>query len=40
MLYPPALGIHGNTHLIMMDRNNIQIADLILEWIEENVAAE
>lgn len=40
MLYPPELGIHGNTHLIMMDRNNLQIADLILDWIEGNVAAE
>jgi pimeloyl-ACP methyl ester carboxylesterase len=40
MLHPPELGIHGNTHLIMMDRNNLQIADLILAWIEENVAAE
>ena len=40
MLHPPELGIHGNTHLIMMDRNNLQIADLILNWIEENVTAE
>jgi pimeloyl-ACP methyl ester carboxylesterase len=40
MLFPPELGIHGNTHLIMMDRNNLQIGDLILEWIEGNVAAE
>jgi pimeloyl-ACP methyl ester carboxylesterase len=40
MLYPPELGIRGNTHLIMMDRNNLEIADLILDWIEGNVAAE
>lgn len=40
MLYPPEMGIHGNTHLIMMDRNNIEIADLILTWLDENVAAE
>jgi pimeloyl-ACP methyl ester carboxylesterase len=37
MLYPPALGIHGNSHMIMQDRNNLQIADLILKWIETNV---
>lgn len=37
MLYPPDLGIHGNSHVLMMDRNNLQIADLILEWIEQNV---
>ncbi len=34
MLYPPELGIHGNTHMIMMDKNNLQIADLILQWID------
>lgn len=34
MLHPPALGIHGNTHLMMQDRNNLQIADLLLSWIE------
>jgi hypothetical protein len=31
------LGIHGNSHMIMQDRNNLQIADLILKWIETNV---
>ena len=38
MLYPPDLGIHGNSHMLMLDRNNLQIADLILKWITENVA--
>ena len=33
MLHPPDLGIHGNSHMIMQDRNNLQIADLILQWI-------
>ena len=33
MLHPPDLGIHGNSHMIMQDRNNLQIADLILAWI-------
>lgn len=36
MLYPPDLGIRGNTHMIMQDRNNLQIADLILKWIQQN----
>ena len=40
MLYPPDLGIEGNSHMILQDRNNLQIADLILEWTEENVAGE
>ncbi|MCA9879304.1 MAG: hypothetical protein KC442_16045, partial [Thermomicrobiales bacterium] len=37
MLHPPDLGIHGNSHMIMMDKNNLQIADLILAWIDQNV---
>jgi pimeloyl-ACP methyl ester carboxylesterase len=37
MLYPPDLGIYGNSHMIMQDENNLQIADLILDWIRENV---
>ena len=37
MLWPPALGIHGNSHMFMLDKNNLQIADLILKWIDENV---
>jgi pimeloyl-ACP methyl ester carboxylesterase len=37
MLWPPELGIMGNTHMFMLDENNLQIADLILDWIEENV---
>lgn len=37
MLHPPALGIFGNSHMIMQDRNNLQIADLILRWMDHNV---
>lgn len=40
MLYPPALGIHGNSHVLMMDKNNLQIADLILDWIDKNVSKQ
>ena len=36
MLYPPALGIYGNTHMMMQDKNNLQIADLILDWIDRH----
>lgn len=39
MLHPPTLGIRGNSHMIMMDKNNLQIADLILSWIGRNVRA-
>jgi hypothetical protein len=32
-LYLPALGIKGNSHMLMMDKNNGQIADLIIGWL-------
>ena len=37
MLNPPDRGIRGNSHMIMQDKNNLQIADLILQWIDERV---
>jgi pimeloyl-ACP methyl ester carboxylesterase len=37
MLHLPAIGIHGNSHAMMMDRNNLQVASKILEWIDKNV---
>jgi pimeloyl-ACP methyl ester carboxylesterase len=40
MLYPPELGIHGNSHMIMQDKNNLEIADLILDWIDKNVGTK
>ena len=33
MLDPSDRGIRGNSHMIMQDKNNLQIADLILQWI-------
>ncbi len=26
------IGIHGNSHMLMLERNNLEIADLILRW--------
>jgi pimeloyl-ACP methyl ester carboxylesterase len=37
MLDPAARGIKGNSHMIMQDKNHLQIADLILKWIDERV---
>ena len=34
MLSPAETGMHGNSHMIMQDKNNLQIADLILTWID------
>jgi pimeloyl-ACP methyl ester carboxylesterase len=30
----PDMGIHGNSHMMMMDANNLQIADIIMRWID------
>lgn len=38
MLDPSSRGIRGNSHMIMQDRNHLQIADFILEWLDEHVA--
>jgi hypothetical protein len=27
----------GNSHLMMQDRNNLQVADFVLGWIANNV---
>ncbi|MGH9160980.1 MAG: hypothetical protein ACRD2X_13475 [Vicinamibacteraceae bacterium] len=37
MFAPPDRGIRGNSHMIMQDKNNLQIADLILQWLDERV---
>jgi pimeloyl-ACP methyl ester carboxylesterase len=29
----PDLGIKGNDHMMMMDKNNLQIADLVIDWL-------
>jgi pimeloyl-ACP methyl ester carboxylesterase len=33
----PEAGLKGNTHMMMMDKNNLQLADVLLKWIDENV---
>jgi hypothetical protein len=29
----PDVGIKGNSHMLMMDKNNGQVADLIQKWL-------
>jgi len=36
----PDVGIFGNSHMMMLDKNNLQVADVILNWIENHVEAE
>jgi hypothetical protein len=33
----PEAGQKGNSHMLMLDKNNLAIADLIIGWIGENV---
>jgi len=37
MMSLPKLGIKGNSHMLMQDKNNLQLADLILAWIDKHV---
>lgn len=36
MLFLPDKGIRGNSHMLMHDTNNLEIADMIIKWIGEN----
>ena len=31
----PQVGIKGNSHMMMMDKNNLQVADVIQDWLEK-----
>ena len=35
-LAPYDQSVRGNTHMMMMDLNNLQVADWILAWVEKN----
>lgn len=37
MFYLPEMGIHGNSHMMMLDKNNLEVAGLINKWLEKNV---
>jgi pimeloyl-ACP methyl ester carboxylesterase len=36
----PKMGIKGNSHMLMQDKNNLQLADLILTWIDQHVESK
>src|SRR6185295_9145227 len=40
MMYLPKMGIRGNSHMLMQDKNNLQLADLLLNWIDTHVEAK
>jgi pimeloyl-ACP methyl ester carboxylesterase len=37
MLHLPAAGVFGNSHMMFQDKNNLQVADMILSWIDRHV---
>ncbi len=37
LLHLPDVGVKGNSHMMMQDKNNLQVASLILSWIDKNV---
>jgi hypothetical protein len=36
-IYLPDLGMKGNSHMFMQDKNNLQVADVIIDWIDHQV---
>ncbi|CAM3201976.1 hypothetical protein PANO111632_07790 [Paracoccus nototheniae] len=36
MMHLPEAGFTGNSHLLMMEENNLQIADALIDWINSN----
>ncbi len=33
----PEIGIHGNSHMLMQDKNSLDVADWLAGWIEGHV---
>ncbi|WP_102957696.1 hypothetical protein [Mangrovicella endophytica] len=33
----PAIGVKGNSHMFMQDKNNLKIADILVTWVSEHV---
>jgi hypothetical protein len=40
MMYLPMMGIKGNSHMLMQDRNSLELADLLLNWIDKHVESK
>ncbi|WP_225890087.1 alpha/beta hydrolase family protein [Indioceanicola profundi] len=37
VVFLPDVGLHGNTHMFMQDRNHLRVADFLLQWIRDHV---
>ena len=31
------VGFHGNSHMLMQDKNSLEVADWLLAWIDRNI---
>jgi pimeloyl-ACP methyl ester carboxylesterase len=40
MMHLPKFGQFGNSHMLMQDKNNLQVADLVLKWIDGHVESK
>ena len=36
----PKLGLNGNSHMFMQDKNNLEVADIIQNWISRHVESK
>ena len=36
-IHLPDIGIRGNSHMMMVDKNNLQVADVIIKWFDQHV---
>jgi len=36
LIYLPDLGMFGNSHIMMMEKNNVQVADVVSQFLNEN----
>jgi pimeloyl-ACP methyl ester carboxylesterase len=37
MLHLPAAGVFGNSHMLFQDKNNLQVGNMMLGWIDQHV---
>jgi hypothetical protein len=40
VLQLPSAGIHGNSHMMMIGRNNLQVAQVIQNWLAKQRLAQ
>ncbi|WP_159566151.1 hypothetical protein [Budvicia diplopodorum] len=33
----PDIGMKGNSHMLMMDKNSLQVADWLTSWLKRNI---